>query len=257
MPQLTYARSWTTTLIVCCIVGCAQNSPAPHKTNVSSATGSNLQEQKRPSQKSSNTRELLSYEDLLQVRLECTNREKLIESLEDQIRSRNFYMIDGVAGNDHPDRFSKKYFSLARYKIWNLRLGCQGSYVSKSTQENLKELKPLKPPLATPRCYFKEETIIESSVENSSPYSDTFVNRRNEICTTYPSEPESVKVDIGSLVDPKQHLDTIFSLMPNPRRWNGNVFQLAGYTEIHRGQVIKFTIVLMWTKTGWLVVDKF
>ena len=74
----------------------------------------------------------ISYEDLLRFEYDCGNRLEQINFLEDQLRKKTFYRVDGVEGNDFPDRISKKYFALARYRIWSLRLSCRGSKVDLS-----------------------------------------------------------------------------------------------------------------------------
>jgi len=199
----------------------------------------------------------IKYEDLLRLQYDCSQRKELIKLLEEQIKHRNFYTIDGVVGNEEPDRISKKYFSYVRYKIWNLRLGCQGSNVDESIQNKLKETLPTLPPDTNTRCYFEEQIVTTSNLKNTEEYQDTFVSQRKEICTNYPLLSDAKRIRIGNLVDPKHQLDRNFTYIPNLRKWNGNIFQLATKTEIHKDEIVKFTLVLMWTARGWLVVDKF
>jgi hypothetical protein len=200
---------------------------------------------------------ILNYEQLMRFEYDCSSRYDQLELLDDQIKLRTFYKIDGVEGNDSPERFNKKYFSLAKYRIWSLRLGCKGSSVDKATQLKLRETFPSRPPEDVPRCYFEEKTVSAAKLDESEDFSDSFTTIRKEICTNYPLVADTNEIHVGDLVDPKHQLDKNYPYLPNLRKWNGNVFQMVSKSEIHRGEVIKFTVILMWSGNGWVVVDKF
>lgn len=201
----------------------------------------------------------ISYDDLLRFEYDCGDRTKQINFLEDQLRKKTFYRVDGVKGNDIPDRISKKYFALARYRIWALRLGCPGSNVDKETQRDLKQkVVPSRLPETSERCY--EEAIFESSIkaEGGSGFSDTSVSKHRKICTNFPLLSDSKIIRIGDVVDPERELEKNIPYIPNLRKFEGNIYQLVSKTEIHLGGVTRFTVVLLWVSNkGWVVVDKF
>ena len=201
----------------------------------------------------------ISYEDLLRFEYDCGNRLEQINFLEDQLRKKTFYRVDGVEGNDFPDRISKKYFALGRYRIWSLRLGCRGSKVDKSTQISLMQrVVPTQMPEPYERCY--EEAIFESSIksEGSGGSSDTSISKHRKICTNFPLLTDSKTIRIGDVVDPERELEKNIPYIPNLRKFEGNIYQLVSKTEMHLGGVTRFTVVLLWVSNkGWVVVDKF
>ena len=74
----------------------------------------------------------MSFEDLIRFEYDCSRKIEQIDYLQDQLRKKTFYRVDGVEGSEFPDRINKRYYALARYRIWNLRLGCKGSNVRRS-----------------------------------------------------------------------------------------------------------------------------
>jgi hypothetical protein len=248
------------TLIISLVTSCARNSnqmnsshsaayysPPPVLAPIPSASKYQV-----PTNRTS-----LDFSQLVSFEYDCSKRSEQIELLEDQIRQRTFYKVDGVDGNEYPDRISKRYFALVKYRIWSLRLGCKGSSVGASTQAKIKETLPNRPPDPVPRCYFEESTIAKSKLDSSSNMGESVVSRRKEVCTNYPLITSAKEIYQGDLVDPEKQLDKNISYIPNLRKWNGGVFQMASKTEIHRNAIVKFTVVLMWTGASWVVVDKF
>ena len=199
----------------------------------------------------------LDFAQLMSFQYDCSHRAEQLDLLEDQLRQRTFYKVDGVEGSEFPDRIHKKYFALVKYRIWSLRLGCQGSSVGTSAQEKFKDTAPARPPEAVPRCYFEESTVTKSSLESSTNIGESVISRRKEVCTNYPLISSTKEIRKGEVVDPERQLDKNISYIPNLRKWNGGIFQMASKTEIHRDAVVKFTVVLMWSGSGWVVVDKF
>ena len=201
----------------------------------------------------------ISYVDLMRFEYNCGQRLEQINFLEDQLRKKTFYRVDGVEGNDFLDRISKKYFALARYRIWALRLSCRGSKVDQSTQISLmQKAMPTQMPEPYERCY--EEAIFESSVkaEGSGASSDTSVSKHRKICTNFPLLSDSKIIRIGDVVDPERELEKNIPYIPNLRKFEGNIYQLVSKTEMHLGGVTRFTVVLLWVSNkGWVVVDKF
>ena len=199
----------------------------------------------------------LTYTALLRFEYDCAHRTEQLDLLQDQFRKKTFYRVDGVDGNEYPDRISKRYFSLVRYRIWSLRLGCKGSSVEQSTQAKMRAGTPTKPPETMPRCYFEEVTEAKTDLNKAEGASETVISKRKEICTNYPLMANKQNISVGDLVDPERELDKNIPYIPNLRQWNGNIFQLVSKTEMHMKEVVKFTVVLMWSGRGWVVVDKF
>lgn len=215
---------------------------------------------------------LLSFDQLVRFEYNCSRRNEQIEFLQDQLRKKTFYRVDGVDGNEYADRISKRYFALARFRIWSLRLGCQGSHVEKATEIQLKTGGPSRPPESTPRCYFEESVVAHTklgvgnkaahgkdsndSVEKDGA-SENVVTKRREFCTNYPLLADRRFIGVGDTVDPQRELEKNIPYIPNLRKWNGNIFQLVSKTEMHLNEVVKFTVVLMWSGRAWVVVDKF
>jgi len=83
------------------------------------------------------------------------------------------------------------------------------------------------------------------------------VSKRKEFCTNYPLIADKKFVNIGDMVDPERQLDKAVPYNPKLRKWNGNIFQMVSKTELHQRDVVKFTLVLMWNGSGWVVADKF
>jgi len=199
----------------------------------------------------------LDYNQLLRFEYDCNRRNEQLNLLEDQIRRRTFYKIGGVEGNEYPDRISKQYYALAKYRIWNLRLGCRGSSVPLEVQAKLKNSYPSAPPEVIPRCYFEESTVSRISLDGTQIPGESLVSNRKEVCTNYPLLSNVKEIRTGDIVDPGRQMDSNISHIPNLRRWNGGIFQMALKSEMHRNSVVKFTVVLMWNGSGWAVVDKF
>jgi len=202
-------------------------------------------------------RQTLSYEQLKRFEYDCAVRNDQLDLLEDQIRQRTFYKVDGVDGSEYSDRINKKYYALVKYRIWSLRLGCRGSSVAKSTQSKLKDSIPTSPPIVVPRCYFEESTIASTSISPSQDSGESVISTRKETCTNYPLIADTKEIHIGDAVDPERQLDKKNAYIPNLRKWNGNIFQMVSKTEIHHKEIMKLTVVLMWSGTEWVVVDKF
>lgn len=199
----------------------------------------------------------LDFSQLVSFEYDCERRNDQLELLDDQIRQRTFYKVDGVDGNEYPDRISKRYFALVKYRIWSLRLGCRGSSVGANAQVKIKNTTPNAPPEAVPRCYFEESTVAKTSLDPSINVGESMISRRKEVCTNYPLITSTKEIYQGDVVDPERQLDKNISYIPNLRKWNGGIFQMASKTEIHRNAIVKFTVVLMWSGSGWVVVDKF
>jgi len=199
----------------------------------------------------------LDFSHLVSFEYDCSRRNEQLELLDDQIRQRTLYKVDGVDGNEYPDRISKRYFALVKYRIWSLRLGCQGSSVGANAQAKIKDTTPNAPPEAVPRCYFEESTVAKTSFDPTINVGESMISRRKEVCTNYPLITSTKEIYQGDVVDPERQLDKNISYIPNLRKWNGGIFQMASKTEIHRNAIVKFTVVLMWSGSGWVVVDKF
>jgi len=199
----------------------------------------------------------MSFEDLIRFEYDCSRKIEQIDFLQDQLRKKTFYRIDGVEGSEYPDRINKRYYALVKYRIWNLRLGCKGSNVEKMTEVAMKARAPSRPPESIPRCYFEESVIARANLNKTEGAAEEVVSKRKEICTNYPLIADKRSVFIGDMVDPERQLDKNVPYIPNLRKWNGNIFQMVSKTELHQRDVVKFTVVLMWNGSGWVVADKF
>jgi hypothetical protein len=200
----------------------------------------------------------LSYEDLVRFEVNCEQRTEQIALLEEQLKRNRFYMVDGVEGNASPDKISKSYHSLAKYRIWSVRFACQGSPVDASLiQADLRAV-PNKPPEAMPRCYFEEVTVAKAAISPVNLVQIDQTMTRKEICTNFPYVAERPFIRVGDQISftPKdlQASETRSSL----RRWRGNVYQMISKTELIRNQAVRFTLVAVRSGTNqWVVVDKF
>jgi len=200
---------------------------------------------------------VMSFEDLIRFEYDCSRKIEQIDFLQDQLRKKTFYRVDGVEGSEYPDRINKRYYALARYRIWNLRLGCKGSNVEKMTEVAMKARAPTRPPESIPRCYFEESVVARTDLNKAAGAGEEVVSKRKEFCTNYPLMADKKFVFIGDMVDPERQLDKNIPYIPNLRKWNGNLFQMVSKTELHQRELVKFTVVLMWNGSGWVVADKF
>lgn len=200
----------------------------------------------------------LSYEDLVRFEVNCEQRTEQIGLLEEQLKRNRFYTVDGVEGNASPDKISKSYYSLAKYRIWSVRFACQGSPVDASLiQADLRAV-PNKPPEATPRCYFEEVTVAKVGINPVNLVHNNQTITRKEICTNFPYVADRPFIRVGDQISftskDLQEGQTRSSL----RRWRGNVYQLISKTELIRNQAVRFTLVAVRSGSNqWVVVDKF
>jgi len=68
----------------------------------------------------------MSLQELAAIKPDCANPSQ-VKVIEDELARRRFYTVEGVAGNDSPDKISKQYYTYARYKIWSIRTACPQS----------------------------------------------------------------------------------------------------------------------------------
>lgn len=200
----------------------------------------------------------LSYEDLVRFEVNCEQRTEQIALLEEQLKRNLFYTVDGVEGNASPDKISKSYHSLAKYRIWSVRFACQGSPVDAGLiQADLRAI-PNKPPEAIPRCYFEEVTVAKAAISPVNLVQNNQTVTRKEICTNFPYVADRPFIRVGDQISftskDLQDSQTRSSL----RRWRGNVYQLISKTELIRNQAVRFTLVAVRSGSNqWVVVDKF
>jgi len=199
----------------------------------------------------------MSFEELIRFEYDCSRKIEQIDFLQEQLRKKTFYRVDGVEGSEYPDRINKRYYALTRYRIWNLRLGCKGSNVEKITEVAMRVRTPSRPPETTPRCYFEESIVARTDLNKAEGAAEEVVSKRKEFCTNYPLIADKRVVSIGDMVDPERQLDKNVPYIPNLRKWNGSIFQMVSKTELHQRDAVKFTVVLMWNGSGWVVADKF
>ena len=200
----------------------------------------------------------LSYEDLVRFQVNCEQRTEQIALLDEQLKRNRFYTVDGVEGNASPDKISKSYYSLAKYRIWSVRFACQGSPVDAGLiQADLRAV-PNKPPEAITRCYFEEVTVAKAAISPVNLVQNDQTTTRKEICTNFPYVADRPFIRVGDQISftskDLQDSQTRSSL----RRWRGNVYQLISKTELIRNQAVRFTLVAVRSGSNqWVVVDKF
>lgn len=66
----------------------------------------------------------MTVQELAAFRINCKQQKTQIDFLEAQLATKKFYIVDGVAGNEFPDRISKQFYSLAKTKIWTIKSSC-------------------------------------------------------------------------------------------------------------------------------------
>lgn len=69
----------------------------------------------------------MTLEELAAIKPDCSNPRQ-VKRIEEELSSRKFYVVDGVAGNSDPNKISKQFYTYARYKIWSIRTACPQSY---------------------------------------------------------------------------------------------------------------------------------
>jgi len=69
----------------------------------------------------------MTIEDLENFKIDCTRERLQINYLEDQLASRKFYVVDGVAGSSEPNRINKRFYTMTKVKIWTIRTECSKS----------------------------------------------------------------------------------------------------------------------------------
>lgn len=200
----------------------------------------------------------LSYEDLVRFEPNCESREEQIALLEEQLRSNRFYSIDGIEGNSYPGKISKSYYSLAKYRIWSLRFGCQGSEVARNVIAEDLRATPTSSPLATPRCYFEETVEAKTSVQKVNYLASDYQASRKEICTNFPYAADRPVIRVGDQISLSLREAKEGASHSALRKWKGNLYQMVSKTEMHLNQAVRFTLVTVRSGVNqWTVVDKF
>jgi len=67
---------------------------------------------------------LMTEQEVAAFKIDCRRQADQIAQLEQQLAARKFYVVDGVSGNDRPDMISKKFYTLAKLKIWTIKTEC-------------------------------------------------------------------------------------------------------------------------------------
>ena len=68
----------------------------------------------------------MSLQQIASMPIDCNNREQ-VRIIEEELARRRFYTVEGVVGNESPDRISKQFYTYSRYKIWSIRTACPQS----------------------------------------------------------------------------------------------------------------------------------
>ena len=62
--------------------------------------------------------------EIATFRIDCRKSSEQIKYLEQQISTRRYYTVDGVANSENPNSINKKFHALAKLKIWEIREKC-------------------------------------------------------------------------------------------------------------------------------------
>ena len=201
----------------------------------------------------------LSYEDLIRFESDCNVRGEQIALLEEQLKRTTFYTVGGVEGNTTPNKISKSYYALVKYRIWTLRLGCQGSEVQTDVvSEDRRRISiPNQAPQET-RCYFEERVETKANSRSVQFLNAEHTTVRRELCTNHPYITDRPFIRMGDQLSFAWGEAGIEPTLVGVRRWRGNLNQMIPKTEMHQNQAVRFTLVVVRTSANqWTVVDKF
>jgi hypothetical protein len=70
---------------------------------------------------------LMTVSELQLIKPDCKNPNQ-VKMIEEELARHKFYTVDGVAGNQDPNKISKQFYTYARYKIWSIRTACPQSH---------------------------------------------------------------------------------------------------------------------------------
>jgi hypothetical protein len=201
----------------------------------------------------------LSYEDLIRFESDCNVRTEQIALLEEQLKRTTFYNVGGVEGNTTPNKISKSYYALAKYRIWTLRLGCQGSEVQADvvSEDRRRVAIPNQAPQET-RCYFEERVETKANSRSVQYLNAEHTTVRRELCTNHPYITDRPFIRMGDQLNFAWGDVKTEPTLVGVRRWRGNLYQMIPKTEMHQNQAVRFTLVVVRTSANqWTVVDKF
>ena len=201
----------------------------------------------------------LSYEDLIRFESDCNLRGEQLALLEEQLKRTTFHTVGGVEGNTTPNKISKSYYSLVKYRIWTLRLGCQGSEVNADVvSEDRKRIAiPNQAPQET-RCYFEERVETKANSRSVQYLNAEHTTVRRELCTNHPYITDRPFIRMGDQLNFAWGDVKTEPTLVGVRRWRGNLYQMIPKTEMHQNQAVRFTLVVARTSANqWTVVDKF
>lgn len=192
----------------------------------------------------------MTWQQMAKFPLNCGEREEQLVFLQRQLTSRPFYTIDGVEGNEEPNRISKRYTTLTKMKMWQLRLNCPDSRFNEYKPKAVDVTKHREPTHEV-RCYYRDEhTAVKQNDEN------TVDSKRTEVCTNQPLVTSLPNIKVGDIVMPTDLRP--FHPIKGVRKWRGHYYRMALTTEAHNKQAVDFAVVLMEQKPGiWQVIDKF
>lgn len=66
----------------------------------------------------------MTDKDILLLKVDCKQQGNQIKMIEQQIASKSFYTVDGVEHSDNPTTINKRFYAVARMKIWDIREKC-------------------------------------------------------------------------------------------------------------------------------------
>ena len=201
----------------------------------------------------------LSYENLVRFESDCSVRTEQIALLEEQLKRTTFYTVGGVEGNTIPNKISKSYYSLVKYRIWTLRLGCQGSEVQADvvSEDRRRVSIPNQAPQET-RCYFEERVETKANSKQVQYLNAEHTTVRRELCTNHPYITDRPFIRMGDQLNFAWGDVKTEPTLVGVRRWRGNLYQMIPKTEMHQNQAVRFTLVVVRTSANqWTVVDKY
>ena len=192
----------------------------------------------------------MTWQQAATYQLNCNDRDNQLAVMQDQLKSRTFYTVDGVDGNEEPNRISKRFTAHVKMKIWQLRLNCPDSRFN-DYKPKMVDVSKHSMPKTEVRCYYKDTHRVKQDGDDIVTKSD-----KSEVCTNQPLVTDIASIKTGNIVIPEQ-LKPFYPIR-GYRKWHNHIYQMAMVTEAHNGQAVGFVVVVVEREPGiWQVVDKF
>jgi hypothetical protein len=205
-----------------------------------------------------------TYIDLVKYNLDCNDSEAKIDFLEKVLDSKTFYIVDGIAGSDNPKKINKKFFSLAKHRIWQLRTSCGINFVSRNNFENIyknsiSQVNSEIPGEILPNVVCAFKSISNEKISNDNSATKIFSTTKSEICTNYRKNTSNF-LRVGDMFnDPLSLLDPNPYFTPGVKKYKNSIYLFRSVVEVHAGIAVQLSVVLMFNQRSknFIVVDLF